>query len=281
MRHISVKNATGKSILRKILKSKFSILLILIAPVILLNVSGIYAQKSKPSKKSAKKKTPTFKPSKIDTVGDLCVPKEKNLESLIAIDENSEITYQANMNPEMPSETESLKSLPDILSRLNKNATVIFRADSALDFGMIRKVLFDIRHATENCVKIDVQDENGSEFVYLSRKPEKNQELRPNPLMLIAELDENKNINLNNDESGSLRDTSPLINYLKRIFKARQDNGVFRAATNEIETTVLVNVSDSNKFGDVLKMVNAVRESGASQIGIMIDEPQTNMIQIN
>ena len=63
-----------------------------------------------------------------------------------------------------------------------------------------------------------------------------------------------------------------LKNFLKDIFKERLENGVFRVGTNEVETTVFIEVPLSTNFVDVIKIAQALREAGATPIGLQIDE---------
>ena len=59
---------------------------------------------------------------------------------------------------------------------------------------------------------------------------------------------------------------------LVQVFKDREYNGVFREGTNEIEKTVFLKVSKSSKYGDFIKLVEAVKVAGTEPIGIQIDD---------
>ncbi len=59
---------------------------------------------------------------------------------------------------------------------------------------------------------------------------------------------------------------------LSEIFKERDTNGVFREGTNEVEKTVFIKSPRSVKYGDVVKVIDAVKLAGAQPIGLQIDD---------
>jgi biopolymer transport protein ExbD len=96
--------------------------------------------------------------------------------------------------------------------------------------------------------------------------------LRPNPLTLMARLESNGKLSLNMEDMGLISDTKKLENLLVRVFKEREDNGVFREGTNEVEKKVFVRVSKSCKYGDFIRLVEAVKGAGANPIVIHFDD---------
>jgi biopolymer transport protein ExbD len=99
--------------------------------------------------------------------------------------------------------------------------------------------------------------------------------VKPNPLTLVIAINKDtKQITLNNDAFGDVTDTSALNTKLHQIFKDRTDNGVFREGTNEIEKTVFIKSPKSVHYGDVVKVIDAAKEAGASPIGLQIDDLQ-------
>ena len=71
---------------------------------------------------------------------------------------------------------------------------------------------------------------------------------------------------------GNVSDTNNLTNKLTEIFKERENNGVFREGTNEVEKTVFVKASRSLKYGDFVKVIDALKLAGSQPIGIQIDD---------
>jgi len=59
---------------------------------------------------------------------------------------------------------------------------------------------------------------------------------------------------------------------LAEIFKERENNGVFRENTNEVEKTIFLKSPKSVKYGDVVKVIDAAKDAGASPIGLQIDD---------
>jgi len=97
-------------------------------------------------------------------------------------------------------------------------------------------------------------------------------DIKPNPLTLVITIDKNtKKVRLNNDDAGDVSDASALTDRLKAIFTQREQNGVFREGTNEVEKTVFIKSSTSTKYGDVVKVIDAAKFAGASPIGLQVD----------
>ena len=97
--------------------------------------------------------------------------------------------------------------------------------------------------------------------------------VKPNPLTLVIAINkETKGITLNNEPFGDVSDTDKLGNRLKEIFKDRENNGVFREGTNEVEKTVFIKSPKLVRYGDVVKVIDAAKAAGASPVGLQIDD---------
>jgi biopolymer transport protein ExbD len=106
-------------------------------------------------------------------------------------------------------------------------------------------------------------------------KPEDaNNPPRPNPLTLVVQVDTNLKIKLNTEDMGNVTDTSPLSARLTQIFKEREQNGVFREGTNEVEKTLFVKAPRAIRYNDVVKVIDAIKVTGAQPIGLQIDDLQ-------
>ena len=105
-------------------------------------------------------------------------------------------------------------------------------------------------------------------------KPEDQQNNpKPNPLTLVVSVNKaDMKLALNNEVTGDVSDTSGLTNKLLQIFNDRENNGVFRESTNEVEKTVFIKSPRSVKYGDVVKVVDAVKLAGSDRIGLQIDD---------
>lgn len=97
--------------------------------------------------------------------------------------------------------------------------------------------------------------------------------LKPNPNTLIVFINrEGAKIRLNQDDIGDVSDTAPLTAKLEEVFKDRESRGVLREGTNEVEKTIFIKAPKSVKYGDVVKVIDAVKLAGAQPIGLQIDD---------
>ncbi len=97
--------------------------------------------------------------------------------------------------------------------------------------------------------------------------------VKPNPLTLVVQISKSDlALQLNNDKAGNVTDTQPLVDRLTNIFKQREANGVFREGTNEVEKTVFVKAPKGVKYGDVVKVIDGIKISGAQPIGLQVDD---------
>ena len=102
---------------------------------------------------------------------------------------------------------------------------------------------------------------------------DKNVILKPNPNTLIVFINrEGAKLRLNQDDIGDVSDTAPLSAKLEEVFKDRESRGVLREGTNEVEKTVFIKAPKSVKYGDVVKVIDAVKLAGAQPIGLQIDD---------
>ncbi len=109
----------------------------------------------------------------------------------------------------------------------------------------------------------------------------------PNPIpkglpnydgLLSVILEEDGQIKLNTELNGNIQNTNPLIQRLKGIFQDRKEYGVFEVNSNKVVKAVGIDAPHSAKFGDVMKVINAVDESKAEPMVLMIDGNPLNAI---
>ena len=105
-------------------------------------------------------------------------------------------------------------------------------------------------------------------------KPEdKQQNPKPNPLTLVVSVNKgDKKVTLNKEPAGDISDMSSLTTQLTQIFKDRENNGVFREGTNEVEKTVFIKSPRTVRYGEVVNVIDAVKQAGAQPIGLQIDD---------
>ena len=96
---------------------------------------------------------------------------------------------------------------------------------------------------------------------------------KPNPLTLVVGIsNSDKKITLNNEAAGDVSNASDLTTRLTNIFKEREAGGVLREGTNEVEKTVFIKSPRSMKYGDVVRVIDAVKQAGAQPIGLQVDD---------
>lgn len=105
-------------------------------------------------------------------------------------------------------------------------------------------------------------------------KDEQQNDARPNPLTLVVTIDNAQKIKLNADEMGTVSDTSNLSAKLSQTFKERENAGVFKDGTNEVEKTIFIKAPRASRYNDVVKVIDAVKAAGAQPIGLQIDDLQ-------
>jgi biopolymer transport protein ExbD len=146
---------------------------------------------------------------------------------------------------------------------------VYIRPDQSLDVKTVIEVIKAARVSDSSEVTLELPD---GPSLKIPKAPKPNQDVKPNPLFLLVQLDEKELITLNNEEWGSLSDLSPLTIKLKDIFHARAVNGVFREGTNEVEKTVYIKMPLSAKVADLIKIARALEGVAADPIGLQLDE---------
>ncbi len=104
-------------------------------------------------------------------------------------------------------------------------------------------------------------------------KDEQMQNVKPNPLTLVVGINQQtKAITLNNEGFGDVSDTQRLTDKLRDVFKKREAEGAFREGTNEVEKTLFIKSPKAVRYGDVVRVIDAVKTAGAEPIGLQIDD---------
>jgi len=114
------------------------------------------------------------------------------------------------------------------------------------------------------------------------RDPNENiQNLKPNPLTLVVSITPDLQIKLNQEPMGSVNDTSALSAKLQQTFSQRREQHAYKVgmetATNvpedqRIEKTVFVKAPRALHYGDVVKVIDAIKGAGASPVGLQVDD---------
>jgi biopolymer transport protein ExbD len=112
--------------------------------------------------------------------------------------------------------------------------------------------------------------------------PKEQQQIsKPNPLTLIVTIDSNNKIKLNNDDIGSVDDTSALSKKLSQIFAERRQKHAYDPSLadnpnlseeEKIAKSVFIKAPRRINYGDVVKVIDAVKGAGANPVGLQIDD---------
>ena len=119
--------------------------------------------------------------------------------------------------------------------------------------------------------------------------------LKPNPLTLVVSISPDLKIKLNNQDSpgpenpcnglitsyGSVNDTGSLARCLDHTFKKRTTARAFKPGMenaanvkdeDRIEKTVFVKAPRSLPYGEVVKVIDAIKGAGANPVGLQVDD---------
>ena len=106
-------------------------------------------------------------------------------------------------------------------------------------------------------------------------------QLKPNPLTLVVSISNDLQLKLNQDSMGSVNDTGPLSQKLHALFQQRKDTRAYKPGmetrtdvpeSERIEKTVFVKAPRSIKYGDVVKVIDAIKGAGANPVGLQVDD---------
>src|ERR1041384_5509063 len=105
--------------------------------------------------------------------------------------------------------------------------------------------------------------------------------LKPNPLTLVVTIGSDLSIKLNQDALGSVNETAPLAQKLAQVFQQRKETRAYKVGfetrsdlkeEDRIEKTVFVKAPRATKYGDVVKVIDAIKGAGASPVGLQVDD---------
>lgn len=106
-------------------------------------------------------------------------------------------------------------------------------------------------------------------------------QLKPNPLTLVVSISNDLQLKLNQDSIGSVNDTSTLSQRLAQLFRQRKEQRAYKPGMEtrtdlpedeRLEKTVFVKAPRSLKYGDVVKVIDAIKGAGASPVGLQVDD---------
>lgn len=220
---------------------------------------------------------------------DAGIEKESSLVLTLAADGKmyKRQTREVNGRVERSEAAVTDQELPGTIERSMEDKTpdrriVYFKCDVNASYESVLKIFEAIRKADVDKVGLVVIGQKDPDDPYqtaplnfevrLQERIDPGVISKPNPFTLVAAVDKDGKLLLNNEPKGTMPDASRIETTLKNIFKDREDNGIFREGTNEVEKTIHIKASKSTKYGDFIKLVEAVKAARAEPIGIQIDD---------
>jgi len=105
----------------------------------------------------------------------------------------------------------------------------------------------------------------------------------PNPKTLVVTIDPDRTLKLNqlNEDMGTVDDSAKLSQKLVALFAERTKNHVFRddllssqnlPESQRIEKTVFIKAPRSISYGEVARVIDGIKGSGAEPIGLQLDD---------
>ena len=115
-------------------------------------------------------------------------------------------------------------------------------------------------------------------------KPKKFQTLVPEPprsdqppnaqasnLTLRVDIMKDSKLLLNQEEIGTVDNTGALSARLADTLRQREEQRVYKPGTDIVERTVFIKAPKSFKYGEVVKVIDAVKGAGAKPVGLQVD----------
>lgn len=112
--------------------------------------------------------------------------------------------------------------------------------------------------------------------------PSDEQRGEPNPYALVVTIDKDLQLSLNREKDlGTANDPNKLTAKLSGVFAERIANGVYKlnlqnltetVEKDRIEKTVFIKAPRSIGYGNVAKVIDSVKGTGAEPIGLQIDD---------
>ena len=112
--------------------------------------------------------------------------------------------------------------------------------------------------------------------------PDNNSQVDPNPLTLVVTIEADRTLKLNRDaDMGTVDDPSKLTKRLVWVFNERAKNRSYRADmvnrfdlpdAVRVEKTVFIKAPRSISYGEVARVMDGLKGTGASPIGLQLDD---------
>lgn len=115
-------------------------------------------------------------------------------------------------------------------------------------------------------------------------EPQNNPDIRPNINTLVVSIEPDRTLKLNSlSEMGTIDDLSPLDAKLRSVFEERTKQRAYRLdmvtrvdvpERDRIEKTVFIKAPRGIKYGEVMRVMDGLKATGAGPIGLQLDALQ-------
>jgi len=195
------------------------------------------------------------------------------------------------------------QKMGDLLKRDGtQNQIVYVAAGSTVNYGSVVRVMHIIRDQGVGAIALLGQrgtDNRVMSYLLIeipmpAKANDDVSKLKPNPLTLVASISSDLQLKLNRDSgpdpheicfdllpNGLGRDPGRLEKWLGCLFRNRTKQRAYKIGMetrshvpeeDRIEKTVFVKASRSIRYGDVIRVIDAVKGAGANPIGLQIDD---------
>lgn len=186
----------------------------------------------------------------------------------------------------------SIEELGDRIDTLlrgqNEADRIVYVAGgNSVDYDDVVKILREIRGKKVMTVGLLVDQSAsvpGLFRVELLAEPDVNEDLsnfKPNPLMLVASISRAGKVELNRLPMGDTSDASMLTQKLSEILQQRKEQRAYKPGNEtrtdltedeRVEKTVTIKVARSRSYGEVVKIIDAVKGGRAHPIIMQLDD---------
>jgi biopolymer transport protein ExbD len=170
------------------------------------------------------------------------------------------------------------------------NRSVYVAGSQLLDYGEVLPVFTEARKEGIGTFALLVEpaaDGGGGRRilrVQIIPEPDENQDLsdyKPDPLTLVVSIAKDLKLKLNQEPMGDATSPSTLEQKLTRIFQQRKELRDYKPGLEKrsdlpederVEKTIVVKAQRSTRYGDVVRLIDAIKGAGANPIVLQIDD---------
>jgi biopolymer transport protein ExbD len=213
---------------------------------------------------------------------DLSVDKETSV--VITLPGNGNIYLGKDRSPILKEELGG--KLKQLLENKAESERFYLAAGASNEYGDVVAVLDKLALQDVSQVGLlvsRVRSDGPSRFVIeVKHPPDPNKELpneKPNPLMLVVSITPDLKVRLNTEGFGSVNDLEVLSTKLAEIFRQREENYAVKPGfetrsdlplSERVEKTLIIKANRSLRYGDIIKVIDAVKGAGAAPIVLQI-----------